>query len=71
MKYMPAIFIHDELWNESYCALNVSKNDAFEILMSVLEEHCERTFGIFKFDYYNYQLAYKSLSIFDNFAPVF
>ena len=42
MKYMPAIFIHDELWNENYCALNVSKNDVLEILMSVLEEHCER-----------------------------
>lgn len=71
MKYMPTIFIHDELWNENYCVLNVSKNDAFEILMSVLEEHCERVFGISKFDCYNYRLAYKNLSIFDNFVPVF
>lgn len=71
MKYMPAIFIHDELWNENYCALNVSKNDVLEILMSVLEEHCEKAFGISKFDSYNYQLAYKNLSIFNNFAPVF
>ena len=71
MKYMPAIFIHDELWNENYCALNVSKNDVLEILMSVLEEHCEKAFGISKFDNYNYQLAYENLSIFNNFAPVF
>ena len=71
MKYMPTIFIHDELWNENYCALNVSKNDVLEILMSVLEEYCEKAFGISKFDSHNYQLAYKNLSIFNNFAPVF
>ena len=71
MKYMPAIFIHYELWNENYCALNVSKNDVLEILMSVLEEYCEKAFGISKFDSHNYQLAYKNLSIFNNFAPVF
>lgn len=71
MKYMPVIFIHDELWNENYYALNVSKNDVLEILMSVLEEHYERIFGISKFDSYNYQLVYKNLSIFNNFAPVF
>ena len=71
MKYMPAIFIHDELWSENYCALNVSKNDVLEILMSVLEEYCEKAFGISKFDSHNYQLAYKNLSIFNNFASIF
>lgn len=71
MNYMPVISIHDELWEESYCAANVSKSDALELLMSVLEEHCKKTFGIARFDRYTYRLGYKNLSIFNNFAPVF